>query len=142
MRYEADLLQPVQAHLAAQYPEQQTEVGFYEYRIDLYGHYPRTGQTIAVELKLRRWRRAIEQALLYQLCADRVMIAVPEATARRVNREELQAHGLGLLAVRADGCTELVEARQSTVVRPAYRAAMIEALRDAGGANGQDAKRT
>ena len=131
MRHEADLLQPVQAYLAAEYPEQQVEVGFYEYRIDLYGHCPKSGQTIAVELKLHKWRRAIEQALLYQLCADRAIIAIPEATAQRVDHDELTAHGLGLLAVRADGCTEIIEGRKSTVVRPAYRAAMIEAVQNA-----------
>ena len=131
MRYEADLLKPVQAHLAPGYAEQETEAGFYEYRIDLYGHCPETGRTIAVELKLHKWRRAVEQALLYQLCADQAIIAVPERTVRLMKIEELVAHGLGLLAVRADGCTEIVRPRQSTVVRPAYRAAMITGLREA-----------
>ncbi|MCY4634806.1 MAG: hypothetical protein OXG04_09955 [Acidobacteria bacterium] len=128
MRYEAELLAPVQAHLAAQYPEQQPEAGFYEYRIDLYAHCPTTSRTIAVELKLRNWRRAVEQALLYQLCADQAIIGVPETTAPHVDLEELRTHGLGLLAVRPDGCTEIIAAAESTIVRPAYRAAMIAAL--------------
>ncbi|GAG43766.1 unnamed protein product, partial [marine sediment metagenome] len=57
---------------------------FYEYRIDLFAFSQKLDVTIAVELKLHRWRRALEQSLLYQLCADFVFIALPAPTIARV----------------------------------------------------------
>ena len=128
---ESELLEPVPRFLHAQrYRSQAPEVPFYEHRVDLYGHDPDSGRTIAVELKLSRWRRAIEQALLYQLCADLTVIALPERAARKVDRAMIDEHGIGLWAVDPQGCEELAQPRRGSVVRPHYREALIEWIRD------------
>ena len=75
------MLPAVRAHLARQYEHCTLELPFYEHRIDLYAYSVELDCTVAVELKLRKWRRALEQALLYQLCSDYVFIAVPATTA-------------------------------------------------------------
>ena len=101
------------------------ELPFYEYRMDLYGYSRRDGLTVAVELKLRRWARAVEQALLYQLCADLVYIAMPAKRTGKVDREVLRRHGIGLIAVERSGCEKVIASRRSTVVREGYREAYV-----------------
>lgn len=60
---ESHLLPPI-----AQYAKrlrfclQETEVPFYEYRIDFLAFSDLRDYTVAVELKLRNWKRALEQS--------------------------------------------------------------------------------
>jgi hypothetical protein len=125
------LLYPWVAHYKRQqsFALQAPEVQFYEYRIDLFGFSHSLNLCVSVELKLTRWRRAVEQALLYQLCSDRAYIALPETTAKRVDLDLLSLHGIGLIAVDAGGwCREVLGAAQSTVVRACYRDAYIDLL--------------
>ena len=119
---ESMLLPLVQAHFRRQYSISETEVPFFDHRIDLYGYSRRTMKAVAVELKLRDWRKAFRQALVYQLCSDYAFIAVPRVTARRVDVDALEAHGVGLLAVTDKRCYETLPARLSTVLNPAYKA--------------------
>lgn len=129
LKREAMLLPIVQAYFSSEYESRTTELPFYEHRIDLYGYSSGTERTVAVELKLRDWRRALQQALLYQLCSDFVFIAVPLATARRIDLEQLRTHGIGLLSVDDDHCVEELPAISSPVLNPHYKAqftAMIQ----------------
>ena len=110
---------------------QHAELPFYEYRIDLYGFSHRNNSTVAFELKMTDWRRALVQALLYQLCADLVYIAMPLHSAMRVNRTELTVEGVGLLAVTDSGsCTSLLSARPHDEVRQRYRVSQINYLKE------------
>ena len=120
---ESLMLPVVCAYFRRQYEQCEQELPFYEHRIDLYGYSPETDRTVAVELKLRNWRRAIEQALVYQLCSDYVFIAVPATTAKRVDIKELRSHGIGLIAVFEDKCIEELPAIHSPVLNPNYKAA-------------------
>jgi hypothetical protein len=127
---ESALTDPIAAYVRRKSFRLQTrELQFYEYRIDLFAFSRLLGLTIAVELKLLRWRRAVEQALLYQLCADKVFIALPLENIRRVDTDLLAQHGIGLLAVEPSGrCRMLLDAQQSTVIRPHYRETYVELL--------------
>ena len=120
---ESLLLPVVSEYFKHQYRQHKQELPFYEHRIDLYGYSAETGCTVAVELKLRKWRRAFEQALVYQLCSDYVFIAVPSATVRLIDLEELRSHGIGLLAVSGKQCVEKLPAVLSPVLNPKYKAA-------------------
>ncbi len=87
---------------------------------DLYCVHRQTGECVAVEAKLRDWQRALVQALVYQLGADRVFIAMPSKIAESVPLTKLAAHGIGLLGVSAgSGVTLVLEAQQSSVRRQA-----------------------
>ena len=120
---ESMLLPAVRAYFKKQYEQHTTELPFYAHRIDLYGYSAATDCTVAVELKLHDWRRALEQALVYQLCADYVFIAVPAATAERVNLDELRVHGIGLLSVSGRKCVETLAAVPSHVLNANYKSA-------------------
>ena len=120
---ESMLLPPVQRYFSHAYCKRATEVPFYDHRIDLYGYSPSTDCSIAVELKLRKWRRAFQQALVYQLCSDYVFIAVPEATAHRIDVDRLREYGIGLLSISDDRCSEDLPAASSPVLNARYKAA-------------------
>ena len=81
---EQDLLLSVARYFRNQtFSLQLEEVPFYEYRMDMYGYSRRENLTVAVELKLKKWTRAMEQGILYQLCSDLVYIAMPFKRDRR-----------------------------------------------------------
>lgn len=122
-RRESALLEPVTGSLRRRgYSRTQPEVQFFEYSMDLYGYAKKPQKTTAVELKLTRWMRAFEQAMIYQLCADFVFLALPMQAAFRVEVPLLKRHGVGLLGVdTGPRCVVLVPAQQSLVVMPSYR---------------------
>jgi hypothetical protein len=133
---ESQLLEPVARFAKRQgFRLQGMELPFYEYRIDLYGFSRRNNVTVAIELKLIEWRKALLQAMLYQLCADLVYIAMPEDAAKRTDHQELSRNGVGLIAVRNSGiCSCLLPADRHTEVRHFYRRTQIEYL--TGGTRG------
>lgn len=110
---------------------QQPELQFYEYRIDLYGFSRTKDLTVAIELKLHKWRRAFEQALIYQLCADLVFIALPSSTINCVDHELLSEHGIGLIAVENNStCRQAIAPVRSHVIRKHYRNVYIKMLKE------------
>lgn len=127
---ESLMMPVVRAYFERHYKQCTQELPFYEHRIDLYGYSPETDRTVAVELKLRKWRRAIEQALVYQLCSDYVFIAVPATTVRLIDLDELRSHGIGLVAVSADECVEKLPAVISPVLNPNYKAAYRSIIKE------------
>lgn len=129
---ESQLLKPVAKFAQQQgFCLQEHELPFYEYRIDLYGFSAHSDSTIAVELKMTDWRRALEQALLYQLCSDYVYIAMPERSAGKVDTAELRSQGIGLISVLESGdCSCLLPATAHSEVRQFYRSTQIEFLKE------------
>lgn len=129
---ESLLNEPVSSYARREsYLSQAMEVHFFEFRMDLYTFSTTRNLTMAVELKLKNWRRAIQQALLYQLCSDLVCIALPQVNIPRIDLDLLRQSGIGLLGVLdLDRCVEILPPRQSSVVRPHYRNAYIDLLQE------------
>jgi len=127
---EEELLPPVSRYAKRKgFTAQFTELPFFEYRIDLYAVSKPSGDTIAVELKMKNWRRALCQALIYQLCSDFVFIALPVTKAGMVDFTELSRHGVGLILVGSDRrCRLALEAARSPEVRDYYRSRYVEML--------------
>ena len=129
-RDESSLFEPVCRFLRGRgFSRQRGEVPFFEYRIDVYGLAVSTRETVAVELKLEKWRRAFEQAIIYQLCADRVYVGMPIEFAHRVDLGLFRAHGVGLIVVSAsDRCREVLAPQTLDVVKSYYRESYIDIL--------------
>ncbi|EDL60380.1 MULTISPECIES: hypothetical protein [Gimesia] len=127
---ESNLLEPVANYQRRKtFRRQYDELPFYEYRIDLFGFSQKLGSTVAVELKLSKWKRAFEQASIYQLCADFVYIALPSINIAKVDISLLQENGIGLISVFETGrCRQIIEPLPSPVVRPHYRDHYIDLL--------------
>jgi hypothetical protein len=130
-RTEAYLTDPVSRHLRRRrFRAQFMEAPFYDYRIDIFGFSQSEDLCIAVELKLARWQRALEQALIYQLCADYAYVAMPKHALVRVPLDGFQEHGVGLIAVSGAGCNTIIPAQRSSVVRNFYRTNLIHLLQE------------
>jgi hypothetical protein len=129
---ESSLLDPVRGAMRRKgYRRQQPEMQFFDYRIDLYGYAPSICSTVAVELKLKKWMRAFEQALIYQLCADYVYIALPAPSMRLIDSKLLCEHGIGLISVQpGPRCQTILPASPSSVVEPDYRNYYVDLLKE------------
>ncbi|MGA8160271.1 MAG: hypothetical protein WCB76_05665 [Acidobacteriaceae bacterium] len=123
---------PVARFLRTQgYRLQLAEMPFYEYRIDIYSVCKKRDATAAVELKLSDWRRALDQALLYQLCADFVYVAMPIKAASRLDMGLFAEHCIGLIGVEDSGrCQLLTPPGPHTEVRYFYKQSQIDYLKD------------
>ena len=137
---EETMLTPVRGYLArAGYSRVYDEVPFFHCVMDVFAASDSL-ETVAVEMKVSKWRQALRQARVYQLCADRVYIAVAAEFAHRVRTEELDRLGIGLLtvALSEDECGrevgEVVPAHASTMKREHYTDRLLRRLgeRDAG----------
>ncbi|MBW8000687.1 MAG: hypothetical protein FVQ80_01525 [Planctomycetes bacterium] len=127
---ESSLLDPITKYIKRKgFRLHVSELPFYERRVDIYGFSKKKNKTIAIELKLHKWKKAIEQALLYQLCADEAYIAMPKKFVGRVNLELLAKYGIGLISISETGrCQKMVEAKQSSVMRIGYKNNHIDYL--------------
>jgi len=127
---ESSLLNPVTGYIKRKgFCVHDTEMPFYHRSVDIYGYSKRNNKTIAIELKLHKWKQAFKQALIYQLCADESYIAMPQKYTSRVNLDLLSEHGIGLISVSEVGrCRKLIGARQSLVLRIDYKNNNIEFL--------------
>lgn len=65
--------------------------------IDIIAYNPVDDEVIAIEAKLSKWQRAVQQAMTYRLCADRVYIAISNDFSHRVDNDLLKKCGLGLI---------------------------------------------
>ena len=123
------LVDPVRRYITRRsFTQLESELQFYERSIDLYGFSRKLGLTVAIELKLFKWKRAIKQALLYQLCADLVYVAIPKESLKRVDLSQLQAAGIGLIGVSIDRCSEIISPVTSSLVRRHYREFYLDYL--------------
>ncbi len=71
---------------------------------------------IAVELKLRNWKRAVWQAVHNRQIATRSYIAMPEGSAPHVDRAMLRSLGLGLIVTDMKKARVLIPAQRSKYV--------------------------
>ncbi len=112
---EDDLYPPMMDHFLKFGYSVELEIPIYKNRIDLFAY--NDERTIAVELKLRDWRRALRQAAYYQLGADLSYIAMPFHYAIEVygRKQFLEKEGIGLFAVLLDKFVvkELIKPTQS-----------------------------
>jgi hypothetical protein len=101
---ECDLSLPVRKFLNREgYDRVIRELPFFDRSIDVYGvawadeaKTTDAANTIAVELKLRKWQTALHQAALYQLCSDYSYVAMPKNVAQTlVERKDFIAAGIG-----------------------------------------------
>lgn len=99
---EDDLYPPMVKYFLKQDYSIEVEVPIYRNRIDLVAF--NNEHMIAVELKLKDWKRALRQAIYYQLGADLTYIAMPFYQALKVYRRtgQLESKGVGLYGVLLD----------------------------------------
>lgn len=84
---------------------------------------------VAVELKLKDWRRAVAQAGRYRLFAERSFVAMPATVMSAKLETEARRNRVGLLAIdSAAGVEVVLEAPESGPLQPARRRWAAEQL--------------
>lgn len=137
---ECDLSLPVRRFLNREgYDRIIRELPFFDRSIDVYGvawgdeaKTADAAKTIAVELKLSKWQKALHQAALYQLCSDYSYVAMPKKIAQAlIERKDFRMAGVGILAVdTASKAVEIVlPAAPSTQAKGHYVRPYKEMLR-------------
>lgn len=116
MKTEADLVAVVRKSFRERGFVVNVEVPMLSKWIDIFCINPGTNDVIAVEAKIQKWRRALQQALTYRLCSDLVYIAIHHNYSHRVKKELLQKHGVGLIIVNHDYMEISQEASPSTIM--------------------------
>lgn len=66
------------------------------------GWAPLANEVIAIEAKLKDWKRGFIQANRYKSFADRTYLAIPKETAHLVDRKLLKKHNIGLIVLDAE----------------------------------------
>jgi hypothetical protein len=131
-KLEKELLSPVMHYLYEIGCQQViSELRFFDRGIDVYGiRNSKPRKSYAVELKLTDWKRALQQAAVYQLCSDFSYVAVPIRSLFTIDLNPFKECGVGLLVVRPD-CSvgAILEAQKSIEARPHYVEAMRRSAR-------------
>ncbi len=70
-----------------------------DYYFKANGWLPLAREVIAIEAKLKDWKRGIYQVNRYKSFADRVYLAIPSETQRLVDKEMLKKYNVGLLTL-------------------------------------------
>jgi hypothetical protein len=113
---EIELIKPVSDYFKKQGYILKREVKIGYCRADLVAF--KKNEIIAIELKLKDWKKAITQAKNYQFGADFVFLAVPLFRAYSILRKAefyLKKEGIGLLVITENNCEvrEIIEAKPS-----------------------------
>ena len=74
------------------------------------GFIPVAEEIVAIEAKLRDWKRGAIQAKRYAVFADRTYLAIDKKVTHRVDKELLSKHNIGLLIVSEEGISEAFKA--------------------------------
>jgi hypothetical protein len=113
---ELELIKPVIDYFSKQgyIVKREVKIGFYKADIIAF----KRENVVAVELKLRDWKKAIIQAKNYQLGADYVYIAVPLMRSFNILKKakhKFEIEGIGLLIVNEKTCKvgKLIDAKLS-----------------------------
>jgi len=105
------------------------EVKLFQRGIDIIAK--RRSTIIAVELKMRNWRRAVQQACLDLRVSDYAFIALPETIWSRIDWRiyyEAYNHGLGLLSVDGEA-SQIMRPDRSKRIQPSLRRNFLKKLR-------------
>jgi hypothetical protein len=106
------------------------EVPFGLKRIDLlFWKRKQDPEIVAVELKLKDWRRAVWQAIQNRQIAKLSYIALPVSSMRPVDDRVLRSVGLGLIGVEGDGATIFLQAKRSQVFNAVVAARILKRIR-------------
>jgi hypothetical protein len=123
MSSEKAMYEPLESYFHSKGFETFREVPLLTRRIDLLG--VNHSEIAAVELKVKNWQKALQQALSYRLCANRVYVAVSKVFVHRVNTELFRHYGIGILSVDGD-VSPVLEASNSQIIHSSLLGKILE----------------
>ncbi len=117
MKTEAELVEIVKEYFLKNNFKINTEIQMYSKRIDIVCIDIVTQEVYAIEVKLKNWKRAIQQALTYRLCSDYSFIAVPEEIYQNIDMKFISQYGIGIITITQEGKVNIKKpALKSTII--------------------------
>lgn len=130
MTSEKDLYPPVVQFLKQKGYVCHYEVKFLTRSIDLIALKKR--KIIAVELKVRNWQKALQQALTCRLCAQETYLAIATEYSHRVDMELLKEYGIGLISSDGKEMKILIQAVKSSIIHKSVRNDILQQINGKG----------
>ena len=128
--HEGDLRKPVHSFFKRKNYQLHDEIRLFSRPIDVVAK--KKSKIITIELKIRDWRRAIEQASLDLRVSNYSYVALPEAVIGRLDRRmyyEAYINGIGLISV--DGNAKIImKPERSEKIQPLLRRRFLKRLRE------------
>lgn len=126
---ETDLISPLVRTYLSKGFKAYAEIQLSSRWIDIFMINEFTQETIAVELKLTKWKKAYKQAKVYQIVADYVYVGMPEEYIHRAidNKELFEESGIGLLSINGLASTAL-NAKKSKIIMDEVKRELIDKL--------------
>lgn len=102
------------------------EVKFLTRYIDLVGI--KGKKVVAIEVKVKNWERALQQALTCRLCAHEVYVALWYKFVHRLPLNLFEEYGIGLISV--DGTVNIIKkAKKSQIIHKSLLSNLLNELK-------------
>lgn len=126
MVFEKEIYPQIESYLRKEGFDYFKEVQFLSRHIDVVGINEK--EIIAIEVKIKDWKRALQQALTCRLCAHKVYVAMWHKFAHRVPVELFENYGIGLMSV--DGTVNVVtKAKRSQITHDSMLTNLLKILK-------------
>ncbi len=126
MVFEKEIYPQIESYLRKEGFDYFKEVQFLSRHIDIVGVNGK--KIIAIEVKIKDWKRALQQALTCRLCAHEVYIAMWYKFAHRVPVELFENYGIGLMSV--DGTVDVItKAKKSQIIHDSMLTNLLTMLK-------------
>jgi len=122
MVFEKDMLNDIRFFFETKGYEVFTEVPFFSKRIDLIC--VKDSDVIAVEMKIKDWKKALWQAYVNQLCAVKSYVAMWHEYTHRIDRKRFKKYGIGIMKI-GETVDIMVKARKSSC----YQISLVNRIR-------------
>jgi hypothetical protein len=106
-----------------------TEVPMLSKRIDIVCLKAETQDVIAIEAKLKNWKRGIRQASTYRIGSDFTYLAIHRSVSHRVDERLLEETNIGLIVVDKNKIEILFEASKHMITHQKIREDIISYCR-------------
>ena len=125
---EEDLRDPVKTYFKNKNYSVFDEARLFSRGIDIIAK--RRNNIVAIELKVQKWKRAIQQAYMALRVSNYAFVALPEAKWERIDRtifHEAYNYGIGLLSVNGD-VRQIMRPAPSNNIQPKLRRRFLKNL--------------
>jgi len=84
------------------------EVPLLSKRIDIIALDIEKDVLIAVEVKVKNWKRAFRQALRYKLCSDETYVALHSKYIHNIDLRKFEKNGIGVISIHEGGDIDII----------------------------------
>lgn len=99
MVFESDMSKMLEPYLLKNYDAYYPEVPLFSKRIDYVCIDKRKDKIVAIEVKVRNWKKALRQAINYRICAHKVYVALWREYIHCIDKKRFEDFGIGILEV-------------------------------------------